>query len=145
MKELDLNLKFFSKVEYIQNGKKITEKFDNRPAILTVDEPSIIKITTYEEKSVIKFVIKNSIFGFINFIASTGDFLKKNEIKKYNIMIDNKSNDIIDDVFLSKQKSKSYGFVLNVISFVLVILLILFVVFLATNLHIFELNKWKEY
>lgn len=56
-------------------------------------------------------------------------------------MIDNKSNDIIDDVFLSKQKSKSYGFVLNVISFVLVILLILFVVFLAINLHIFELNK----
>ena len=145
MKKLDLNLNVFSKVEYIQNGKKITEKFDNRPATLTVDEPSIIKITTYEEKSVIKYVIKNSIFGFINLIASTGDFFKKNEIKKYNIMIDNKSNDIIDDIFLSKHKSKSYGFVLNVISFVLVILLILFVVFLATNLHIFELNKWKEY
>ncbi len=141
MKKLDLNLNVFSKVEYIQNGKKITEKFDNRPAILTVDEPSIIKITTYEEKSVIKYVIKNSIFGFINLIASTGDFFKKNAIKKYNIINDNKSNDIIDDVFLSKHKSKSYGFVLNVISFILVILLILFVVFLAINLHIFESNK----
>lgn len=110
MKKLDLNLNVFSKVEYIQNGKKITEKFDNRPAILTVDEPSIIKITTYEEKSVIKYVIKNSIFGFINFIASTGDFLKKNEIKKYNIMIDNKSNDIIDDVFFIKAKIKIIWF-----------------------------------
>ncbi len=96
---MNIDLKGFYKVEYIQNGKKMIENVDNKLISLTIDDKLTIKITTYEEKSILKFILKNAILGFINFIASTGDFFEKNEIKRYTIAINSDSNNIIDDVF----------------------------------------------
>lgn len=141
MAKVNLNITGNYTIKYINEGHKV-KSTDCFPQVIDVDKNSKIRLSIYNEKNVFLTILKKSLYGFIEIFLICFPSYETSFYKKYIfIVIDEETNITISKkklYGLDNYKKYHIDFLINLISFICMILILAFIVYLAIIFHWFE-------
>lgn len=141
MKKVNLNIIGNYTVKYSYKGEKIKENY-HLPQEIEVDEDSSIQISIYENKNIFLTILKHALYGFVEIFLINYPDLKKAYFKKYFIKISNEYLDINQVgkklTGVNKYKTLHIDYLIDFLSFILMLFILSLVVYFAIINHWFE-------
>jgi hypothetical protein len=141
MAKVNLNITGNYTIKYINGGHKV-KSTDCFPQVIDVDKNSKIRLSIYNEKNVFLTILKKSLYGFIEIFLICFPSYETSIYKKYNFIV------VDEETTITISKKKLYGldnykkyhidFLIDFISFICMILILAFIVYLAIIFHWFE-------
>lgn len=141
MAKVNLNITGNYTIKYINGGHKV-KSTDCFPQVINVDKNSKIRLTIYNEKNVFLTILKKSLYGFIEIFLICFPSYEASIYKKYIfIVVDEETNITISKkklYGLDNYKKYHIDFLIDLISYICMILILAFIVYLAIIFHWFE-------